>query len=119
MSIASNFGNNLRTIRLDNNLTRKEAAALVGVSESFWGYLERGERNPGFDIIEKISNVFNISPHILFVNGESKENVELEWRIEKIIHLGESHEQFLIKLLDAYLEVLEKEEQTHTKSLFD
>ncbi len=108
MSIANNFGNNLKTIRLDNNLTRKEAAALVGVSEAFWGYLERGERNPGFEVIEKISNVFNISPQILFMNRESNENIELGWRIEKIIRLGGNHKQFLIKFLDAYLEVLDK-----------
>jgi transcriptional regulator with XRE-family HTH domain len=106
--IANNFGNNLKTIRLNNNLTRKEAAALVGVSEAFWGYLERGERNPGFDVIEKIAKVFNISPHILFIDGEAMIDVELGGRIEKIVSLGENHKQFLIKFIDAYLEVLDK-----------
>lgn len=106
--IAKKFGKNLKTIRLNNNLTRKEAAALVGISEAFWGYLERGERNPGFDVIDKISKAFNISPHVLFVEGESKISIEINERIEKIISLGEDHKQFIIKFLDAYLEVIDK-----------
>lgn len=109
MSIVNILGNNLKTIRKNRNLTRKEAAALVGVSEAFWGYLERGKRNPGLDVIEKISQMFNISPHNLFIDGESQINIGLSIKIEKIILRGEDHKQFLIKFLDAYLEVIDKE----------
>ncbi|GAB6158367.1 hypothetical protein JCM39194_15670 [Desulfotomaculum varum] len=108
MGIAKKFGYNLKKVRLRNNLSRRQAAALVGISEAFWGYLERGERNPGFDVIDKIAKAFNISPHLLFVEGEAKINVEINQRLEKILTLGEEHKTFIIKFLDAYLEVVNK-----------
>lgn len=108
MSIANILGKNLITIRKNYNLTRKNAAALVGVSEAYWGYLERGERNPGLDVIEKISKVFNISPHYLFIDGDSQINININSKIEKIVFQGENHKKFLIKFLDAYLEIIDK-----------
>ena len=106
MTLAKILGNNLRMIRLSRNLSRKDAAKLVGLSGSYWGYLERGERNPGLDVIEKIAQVFNISPHVLFLGDDSEMNLEMGNKIERLISLGDEHKKFLYKVMEAYFETL-------------
>ena len=59
--MADNFGEYLRTLRLEQKLSLREAEKLSGVSNSYLGLIERGQRPiPGADIIKKLAPVYNV-----------------------------------------------------------
>ena len=59
--MADNFGEYLRTLRLEQKLSLREAEKLSGVSNSYLGLIERGERPiPGADILKKLAPVYNV-----------------------------------------------------------
>lgn len=55
------MGYRLRTIREDNGFQQYEFAVLCGISETYYGRLERGEYSPTIKILEKISRTLGIS----------------------------------------------------------
>ena len=56
------FGKRIRELRIEQNMTQVLLAAKVGVDRSYLGFLERGERNPSFDIILKIAKALGLKP---------------------------------------------------------
>lgn len=55
------MGYRLRTIREDNGFQQYEFAVLCGISEAYYGRLERGEYSPTIKILEKISRTLGIN----------------------------------------------------------
>lgn len=60
------FGENLRKLRKERNLTQKELAEYLGVTGRTIGYYENGERFPSPDTINRIADLFNVSLDWLF-----------------------------------------------------
>lgn len=44
-----------------DKMTQKEVAEAIGLSESSISMYERGERNPGFEELEAIADLFNVN----------------------------------------------------------
>src|SRR5438105_1359342 len=60
------FGSYLRDLRKQKRLTLKQVEKLARVSNSFLSQVERGLRNPPHpDILNRLANVYGISPHEL------------------------------------------------------
>ncbi len=55
------FKDNLRSLRLEKNLSRSELALILHVSERLIGYWENGSRECNFDMLIKIANYFDAS----------------------------------------------------------
>lgn len=55
------FKDMLRYLRNSRNLTQSELAKIIGVSPSAVGMYESGERQPNFEIEEKIADYFNVT----------------------------------------------------------
>lgn len=56
----------LRNKKKEDGLTGKEMAALIGISPSLvWFYL-RDERRPGYDIMQRIKDAFDVDMNELF-----------------------------------------------------
>jgi len=60
------FGNHIRNIRLQRNLTQEDVAKLCCIDRNYIGMLERGERNPSFLSLLKLAQGLNISLKELF-----------------------------------------------------
>ena len=59
--MVENFGEYLRTLRLEQKLSLREAEKLSGVSNSYLGLIERGQRPiPGADILKKLAPIFDV-----------------------------------------------------------
>lgn len=56
----------LKSRRLDEKLTQKEIADLVGVSRSTYAMIENGERNPSVPVAKRIANVLKFDWTIFF-----------------------------------------------------
>ena len=74
------FGNRLRELRKQKNLTQKQLAALIGVKNSIISFYEVGDRIPSPEIIIKLSTTLNVSAdYLLGLNkGESIDVTGLE-----------------------------------------
>lgn len=59
------FGDILRGLRLENELTQSELGKRIGLSTSAIGMYERGEREPDFEKLEKIAGFFNVNLNFL------------------------------------------------------
>lgn len=56
-----NFGEYLRTLRIEQKLSLREAEKLSGVSNSYLGLIERGQRPiPGAEILKKLAPVYDV-----------------------------------------------------------
>lgn len=55
------FGNNLRYLRLSNNMTQTDLAIKLNISRQAVSNYERGHRFCNLDILIDISNLFDIS----------------------------------------------------------
>ncbi len=53
------FGEILKDLRLERNLSRKQLAETLQVSERLISYWENGKRECGFDMLIKIANLFD------------------------------------------------------------
>lgn len=60
------FGDKVADYRHKRDLTQEELAEKVGVDRSYMGFIERGERNPTLDKIDKIARALGISIRRLF-----------------------------------------------------
>jgi len=73
--MVENFGEYLRTLRLEKRYSLREVEELSGVSNSYLGLIERGQRPiPGADILKKLAPVFDVPVRdLLAVAGYLKE----------------------------------------------
>lgn len=54
------FGSVLRALRVRSEMTQKQLADVLGLSESAIGMYERGHREPDFETLETIADYFNV-----------------------------------------------------------
>lgn len=55
------FGQRLRQLRQEKNLTLREFEEQIGISYSALGKYERDERQPDFDTLEQLANYFDVA----------------------------------------------------------
>ncbi|MFC1956378.1 helix-turn-helix domain-containing protein [Chloroflexota bacterium] len=59
--MVANFGEYLRTLRVEKRYSLREVEELSGVSNSYLGLIERGQRPiPGADILKKLAPVYDV-----------------------------------------------------------
>lgn len=66
MSVAAQFGANLRYCRRQAGLSQEETAVRASLHRTAVGMVERGERLPRVDTIAKLAAVLGVDPGDLF-----------------------------------------------------
>lgn len=61
----SSFPIRLRELRLSRNLSQQKLSELIGTSKSSINMYERGEREPGIEMLETIADFFNVDMNYL------------------------------------------------------
>lgn len=59
------FGNTLKSLRIENNMTQAELAQKLDVTKSVISAYETGIRMPSYDILIHISKLFDVSTDYL------------------------------------------------------
>lgn len=54
------FGNRLRVLRINNNLTQENMADMLEITQSAYSKIERGERKINMEHLKKIGAQFNL-----------------------------------------------------------
>ena len=75
------FGERLKSLRLQAKLTQTEVADKVGVSQPQYARWEAGKRKPSTETLEKFANFFGVTMDYLAGNDEELDNVELLFRM--------------------------------------
>ena len=87
------IGLRIKSLRKKENLTQKQLAEKIGVSQRMIGYYESEERFPPHDVLTKLADCFSVSTDYLLgrsVTGEPNEQVtpkdekDIAKRMEKI-----------------------------------
>lgn len=60
-SIKNKVGARIKELRRHNGLTQEKFALMIGINRSYLADIEKGNRNFGFDTLEKIVNGFDVS----------------------------------------------------------
>lgn len=82
----NDLGYRLKTLRVNNQLSRKQVADLVGVSVSTIGLYESNERLPSLPVLVKLAAQYKTSvDYILDVESTGKEMLSLEGLTDKQI----------------------------------
>ena len=96
------FKDMLKYLRASHNISQAELAKAVGVSPSAIGMYETGEREPSFEIEEKIADYFNVSLDTL--RGKSTADPIID--IDKLSELNQT------RLLAYYQALIDSQEET-------
>lgn len=67
------FPNVFKALRVKSGLTQQQMADKLGLSRSTIGMYENGEREPSFEILENIADLFNVDMNYLIGKKESTE----------------------------------------------
>ncbi len=65
MDLLTKFAGNVRRLRSKKRLSQKALADKVGISVSYVSMLERGQRSPPLETIEKMAKALGVSPAAL------------------------------------------------------
>lgn len=70
------FGNRLKTLRTQSNLTQEQLAHRLGLTKSVISAYETGSRMPSYDILITISRIFKVTTDYL-LGVERKNEIDL------------------------------------------
>lgn len=82
-----NFGNKLKSARIQNNLSRSQVSKLLGISVSTIGFYENNERQPSLSILIKLAALYKVSTdYLLGVENSSHKSLSLDGLTPKQIN---------------------------------
>lgn len=100
------FPERLKALRSEANLTQKQVAEEVGISQQAYADWERGKKNPTQDKLTTLANFFKVSTDFLLGNMDNKvkedelADVEMLFRATSLDMTDEEKAIFKQELLD-------------------
>jgi transcriptional regulator with XRE-family HTH domain len=76
-SLRRDFGNRLKAIRRDRELTQEQFAELAGISVDFLSLIERGINSPSFEVLERMAGRLDLPVRELFDFGKTAKTARL------------------------------------------
>lgn len=102
MGLRSTFIANLKKYRHIKNISQMKIAELCETSASYIGEIEIGRKFPSVEMIERLAEALEISPHLLFTDGqeESVPYKKYQTLIQKAESLSQPQLQAIENLMD-------------------
>ncbi|NLL78798.1 MAG: helix-turn-helix transcriptional regulator [Clostridiales bacterium] len=79
------FGNTLKTLRINEKMTQASLAQKLGLTKSVISAYETGLRMPSYDVLIHISRIFHVSTDFL-LGLEHKQEIDLSGLTKEEIH---------------------------------
>lgn len=81
------FGSRIRSIREAAGLSREIAAERSDINANYLGEIERGEKWPSIEVIQRLARVLLVSPSALFdFESEEVDRSTLLTNLQKLLH---------------------------------
>ena len=100
------FGSVLRYLRTRNNMTQRELADTLGVSESRIGMYERCQREPDFEMLEVIADYFNVDMD--YLTGRTDVERQYTYSPATALELSDGEKDLIMDYRDASEEIREE-----------
>jgi transcriptional regulator with XRE-family HTH domain len=107
------LGERIREKRINTGLSQNVISEKVGLSESFYGHIERGDRKLSVESLAKIADYLDLSlDFLLLESNRSGNNKWLQSELDNLFR-GKSHTQVdyllgILKVLSANIDTLQK-----------
>ncbi|MBN9416106.1 MAG: helix-turn-helix transcriptional regulator [Candidatus Eremiobacteraeota bacterium] len=106
--LAEVIGRHIRRIRRDHAMTQQALAKRIGVNASFIGPLEKGQKSPSLQTIERLSEVFSVPTFTFFIDDEAEDRAAID-RIRALVGSRSAEERdFLLKTLEEMVKLLRR-----------
>ena len=102
MSLREIFVANLRNYRKKSRLSQQELAEKCGIATNYLSEIERGQKFPSVEIIEKISEELCVPAYLFFVGMSSAGTIE----IDRDMIAKERNKEFADKLISEITSLL-------------
>lgn len=89
------FGNNLRTLIEENNLTQKEVAKQLNIAPSTLGSYVQNKREPDFSTLKRLSEYFKVSVDYLLDCGSDQTTTRQEKEMLRVFRLLSKEQQYI------------------------
>lgn len=114
-----NFGDVLRELLENNNLSQKKMAEDLNISVSAVGNYVRNNREPDFETLKKIAEYFHVSTDFLLSYSTDKSNDYRDQKLLQIFHaLTEDQKELYIEQGNLFIKSNQKKKQKLSSSSF-
>ncbi len=101
--VAENLGHRIRAFRKENGISQEELAFKSSISTTYLGQIERAEKSPTVEVLDKLANALDISIYDLFLFDEkikpNNTNTTLNKINAQLSSLSEEEQSELLKLI--------------------
>jgi transcriptional regulator with XRE-family HTH domain len=94
------FGEKLKKLRTDKNMTQQELAKILKISSSTIGMYEQNRRSPDIETLKKIAQHFNVSVDYLLDNTSTRNATDSADKIAESLNDDPELSQFWDSLKD-------------------
>lgn len=105
MDEATLFGQLLRRARRAHKLGQAELAERVNIGAKHLGRLERGEKQPSFELIIALANAMEVSPSVFFQFDNARSDQKMKEQVLRLLEERDAGE--LRKVYRVLMAVLE------------
>lgn len=98
-TITSSFGKRIRSIRVSKGISQEKLAERCGLHPTYIGQIERGEKSPTLDTVDKLSAGLEISVGELFYNMENVDTDFAKKAYNLLLPLPPSQQEKLYNVL--------------------
>lgn len=96
----NSFANNLRNLRIENNMSQSELARQLYINRSMICAYEKENRMPSLDVLIQLSVIFNVS--VDFLLGIEKEHTSDKKRFVDITGLSKTQIDIINSLISEF-----------------
>jgi transcriptional regulator with XRE-family HTH domain len=70
MKLRAVVARNLRVVRKQKGFTQEELADLAGINRNYVGQIEREEKSPTIDLLERLTLALDVEPEVFFLKSQ-------------------------------------------------
>lgn len=106
--MSAEFSANLSTLRKEKNISQKEAAEALGISQALLSHYEKGIRECSLDFVKKAAEYYNVTADYLLGISESKRDLKELLSTDDITDDSSVNSKTLLRCLIFLAETAEK-----------
>ena len=107
----SKFSERFKELRQSRKLSQQELADKLNTSKSSVNMYERGEREPGIEMLETIADFFNVDMDYIYGKTDIRRRVSFDSNGDSYVYVPEFDPDH-IELIDLYSKLTKEQKQT-------